>query len=406
MTKKSFKLRNMAAIAICFAGITILSGCDKEKTPAISVSDNNNLTQEVYADNLQGKSGVNFTTAGAWTSSISTAPSGKSAQMKETKSTPDWISISPDAGKEAGSYTIAITLKTNTTGADRTATITISCNGSDVAITVTQKGVKEDGTVPEAGIGLETNNVSLTVGDSLILKEISGKPVTFMSSNSGVVAVRPHPDGYPHACEIYAVSVGNAVITATATDGSSATTCTVTVTKGSGGGGTTTVQLDPDVMSLTVGESEILKEIGSQTVTFISSNPGVAAVRPHPDGYPHACEIYAASVGNAVITATVADGSSMATCTVTVTKGNGGGGTTIQLDPDVVSFAVGESLILKEIGGQPVTFTSGNSGVVAILPHPDGYPHACKISAVGVGNTVITATADDGSTATCTVTVK
>jgi hypothetical protein len=307
MYKNNLNLRKVVAIAICLTVITVLSGCDNEKekdTPAISVANNSSLTQEVYADNSQGKSGVSFTTTGAWTSNISTASSEKSGQAKATKSSLDWVSVSPDSGKEAGNYTVAITLKTNTTGADRTAIITISCNGTNITITVTQKGVKEDGTVPEVGIGLEVNELSLTVGDSQILKEINGQKVTFTSSNPNIVTVRPHPDGYSYACELYAAHEGSATVTATNTKGKTAT-CTVTVTKNNDGGdGDVSVKLEASELSLTTGSTQILKEINGQEVTFTSSNPNIVTVRPHPDGYPHACELYATSVGSATITVT------------------------------------------------------------------------------------------------------
>jgi len=123
----------------------MFSGCNKENDPpAISVADENSLTQQVFADNEQGSS-VSFTTTSAWTSSISAgSPSAQVAQTRAGTNSSDWISISPDHGN-AGTHTVAITLETNTTGSDRTATITISCNGKDIIITVTQKATKEDG---------------------------------------------------------------------------------------------------------------------------------------------------------------------------------------------------------------------------------------------------------------------
>jgi hypothetical protein len=150
MQKKNFNLRNVVAIAICLAGMTIFSGCDKDNDPpAISVADNNSLKQEVFADKEQGKSGVTFTTTGAWISSISTvSPSAQSVQMRAATNSPDWIWISPESGG-AGTQTINIMLKTNTTGADRTAVITISCNGDKIKITVTQKGKTANNEIPQ-----------------------------------------------------------------------------------------------------------------------------------------------------------------------------------------------------------------------------------------------------------------
>ena len=128
-------------IAIAAIATAAFIGCSKDDPKEIDVVDNSSLTQEVYADDTEGDSGVTFTTTGAWTSSISSA-------QTRADNTPDWISISPDHGDAAGTYTITITLTPNTTGADRTAIITISCNGTNITITITQKGENENGTTP------------------------------------------------------------------------------------------------------------------------------------------------------------------------------------------------------------------------------------------------------------------
>jgi hypothetical protein len=117
----------------------------------IAVQDNASLTQEVFADQTQGKSNVTFTTTGAWTSLISENPASVTAtgphpKPSEADAPIAWISISPDHGDGAGDYTVVITLTPNLTGADRTAVITITCAGTKIAITVTQKVENEDGT--------------------------------------------------------------------------------------------------------------------------------------------------------------------------------------------------------------------------------------------------------------------
>ena len=145
MNKKRFFLRNVATIVACLAVLTLFSGCGKDKADdpkPITVANNGQLTQTVFADKTEGASGVNITTTGAWTSSI--------AETAATRaSAPAWISISPESGDKAGQYNIVITLTPNTTRADRTAVITISCAGTEITITVTQKKEKEDGTTLE-----------------------------------------------------------------------------------------------------------------------------------------------------------------------------------------------------------------------------------------------------------------
>lgn len=127
---------------------TFLTGCsddDNQDNTQIRVDDKSSLSQTVYADDNEAKSGVKFTTAGAWTSSIKETRSQKDASTDAS----EWISISPDRGTAAGDYTMNITLKTNYTGKDRAATITIVSGGSNISITVTQVAKTEEGDIPE-----------------------------------------------------------------------------------------------------------------------------------------------------------------------------------------------------------------------------------------------------------------
>ncbi|WP_279070586.1 BACON domain-containing protein [Alistipes timonensis] len=97
----------------------------------IKVPDTRQLEQTVTADDTQAARGVTFTTGGAWTSTIA---------EKTRAEAPDWIGISPDRGDAAGSYTLKITLESNTSEASRSATIVITCGTSKIEITVTQEG--------------------------------------------------------------------------------------------------------------------------------------------------------------------------------------------------------------------------------------------------------------------------
>ena len=158
--KKKLHLSVLTTLLAAVSGMTFWS-CESESetSPApITVQDEQSLTQNVYADDTQGNN-VQFTTTGAWTSSI--AISGNvvpvpgsmnviptEALPPSTSGTTTWISISPDYGDKEGTYTIAITLSSNTTGADRTAVITILCESTEISIIVTQKAEKADGTIP------------------------------------------------------------------------------------------------------------------------------------------------------------------------------------------------------------------------------------------------------------------
>ena len=101
----------------------------------IKVPDTRQLEQTVTADDTQAAQGVTFTTEGAWTSSIAETRAGA----------PAWITISPDHGDAAGSYTLKITLQPNDSKESRTAKIVISCGTSKIEITVTQEGTGESG---------------------------------------------------------------------------------------------------------------------------------------------------------------------------------------------------------------------------------------------------------------------
>lgn len=101
----------------------------------IKVPDTRQLEQTVTADDTQAAQGVTFTTEGAWTSSIAETRAGA----------PSWITISPDHGDAAGSYTLKITLQPNDSKESRTAKIVITCGTSKIEITVTQEGTGESG---------------------------------------------------------------------------------------------------------------------------------------------------------------------------------------------------------------------------------------------------------------------
>ena len=122
---------------MAFMAAALLASCsDKDNDYSgdfgqIKVPDTRQLEQTVTADDTQTARGVTFTTEGAWTSTIA---------EKTRAEAPSWISISPDHGDSAGSYTLKITLQPNDSEESRTATIVINCGTSKIEITVTQEG--------------------------------------------------------------------------------------------------------------------------------------------------------------------------------------------------------------------------------------------------------------------------
>lgn len=127
-----------AKFFIALLAAALLASCGDEKDHSgdfgqIKVPDTRQLDQTAGADDTQAARGVTFSTEGAWTSSITqTRADG-----------PDWITITPDHGDAAGTYTLKITLEPNTSEEPRSAKITITCGTSKIEITVTQEGTDE-----------------------------------------------------------------------------------------------------------------------------------------------------------------------------------------------------------------------------------------------------------------------
>jgi len=135
----------MKVMKYCFAAVTalvMLASCDQiiggDGELIIDPVEDALLEQTVGSTTLAAE-GVTFTTTGAWTSQV--VPATKGSQ-------PMWVSISPDHGDEAGTYTVTISLEANDTGEDRTADIIITCGGQKITISITQVATED---VPSDG---------------------------------------------------------------------------------------------------------------------------------------------------------------------------------------------------------------------------------------------------------------
>ena len=161
-----------------------------------------------------------------------------------------------------------------------------------------------------------------------------------------------------------------------------------------------------DVNSLTLDKGDVAtltatvlpEDADNKGIIWSSSNEAVATVSSEG-------EVTALSLGEAVITATAADGSGVtASCTVTVGRVPVA---SVLLDKSEATLNAGESLTLavtilpEDATDKSVTWTSSNDDVATVSS--DGV-----VTAVGAGTADITATANDGSglSATCVVTVK
>ncbi|MDR2234421.1 MAG: RagB/SusD family nutrient uptake outer membrane protein [Tannerella sp.] len=211
MNNERFNLKKVIKVTTFLLVISCMVGCVVEinNPPTISVADSNSLSQEVFADNLIGRSDVVFTTTSAWTSNITFT---NSSQISEAINTPAWISISPDHGTSAGNYTIRIALESNMTGADRIATITISCGDENIVINVLQKSIKEDGSIV-----LPNRNFEFIVYE-INEKWQNGEADRFLSSNASITLYHLINSKYEIIDEILTNSNGKATYSSTMTD--------------------------------------------------------------------------------------------------------------------------------------------------------------------------------------------
>ncbi|MDE5813158.1 MAG: Ig-like domain-containing protein, partial [Muribaculaceae bacterium] len=268
-----------------------------------------------------------------------------------------------------------------------TATVTASCGGKSATCTVSVVRT------PVESISLSATSWEGLVGDSFkltatVLPAGATDPSVAWSSSDETVA-KVESDG-----TVTALAVGSAVITATS-DGKSAT-CQVNVVRPS----VQSISLSQEKWEGHAGDSFKLtattlpEDAEDATVIWSSSAAGVATVGT--DG-----TVTAVAVGSAVITASC--GSVSASCQVTVLPYVV---ETISLSLDKWEAKVGESVkltatVLPENATDKGVVWSSASDAVAKVDQ-EGY-----VTAVAVGETVITATAADGSgvKAECKVTV-
>lgn len=128
-------MKILRKLAVLSAAAFLATACNEGNDHSgdygqIKVPDTRELQQTASADDTQASKGVTFTTDGAWTSTITSTRADA----------PDWITISPDHGDAAGTYTLKITLEPNTTAETREARITITCGTSKIEIIITQTG--------------------------------------------------------------------------------------------------------------------------------------------------------------------------------------------------------------------------------------------------------------------------
>ena len=278
-----------------------------------------------------------------------------------------------------------------------TAVITAtSTNGKTAGCTVTVS--KKE--IPITEVRLNKSTETLTEGETTTLtatvlpeNTTDSKSVSWRSSNSEVATVDANGT-------VTAKRAGTAVITATSTNGKTAG-CTVTVSKKEIP--IIEISLDKSSATLTEGETTtivatVLPEntTDSKSVSWSSSNSEVATVDANGT-------VTAKRAGTAVITATSTNGKT-AGCTVTVSKKEIPI-TEISLDKSSATLTEGETTTLtatvlpeNTTYGKSVKWSSSNVAVATV-------DLMGKVTAKRAGTAIITATSENGKTASCTVTV-
>ena len=269
----------------------------------------------------------------------------------------------------------------------KTASCTITVNKKDTNITITEVRLNKSTETLKEG---DTTTLTATV---LPENTTDSKSVSWRSSNSEVATVDANGT-------VTAKRAGTAVITATSTNGKSAG-CTVTVSKKEIP--ITEISLDKSSATLTEGETTTLtatvlpeNTTDSKSVSWSSSNSEVATVDANGT-------VTAKRAGTVVITATSTNGKT-AGCTVTVSRKEIPI-TEISLDKSSATLTEGETTTLvatvlpeNTTYGKSVKWSSSNVAVATV-------DLMGKVTAKSAGTAIITATSENGKTASCTVTV-
>ena len=258
----------------------------------------------------------------------------------------------------------------------------------------------DDKDIAVTTVSLDKISLTLEVGESYTLvvtvspNNATDKSITWSSTNSSVATVS--------GGKVTAKSEGATTITATAHNGKSVF-CIVTVNEPAPEViEVTSVSLNKTSLTLEIGESETLtatvlpSNATDKSVTWTSSAQTVVTVE---DG-----KVTTIESGTATITATTSNGKT-ASCMITVIEPAPEviEVTSVSLDKTSLTLEIGESetltttILPNNATDKSVTWTSSDQAVASVA---NG-----KITAVGSGTAMITATTSNGKTAICTVTV-
>ena len=282
-------------------------------------------------------------------------------------------------------------------------TATITAKAGDGMFTDTCTVTVEERTVALQGISVSPTTVSLTP------KQTHQLTLTFSPSNAtnkNVTWKSSNPDAATVSASglITAVAAGTAEITATSEEGGFTAVCTVTV--GEDEIPATGIEISASTLILTPSQTVQLDayvtpdNATDKTVVWESDNTAVATVDLNG-------MITAVNLGEAVITASTANGGHSATCSVVVEEPQSG-----DVPIENITISV-EDLTMKpdETKQLTVTFvpedaTNQNMNWSSSNPTVAEVSDTGMITAHAVGSAIITGTAEAGGlTVTCNVTV-
>lgn len=208
------------------------------------------------------------------------------------------VAVNPDDSKKA-------TLTTLST--EGTLSITVSTEDESVTAQISVNIVDGD-----TGIFLSQDTITIRRGGTTTLTAISGKtPITWISSNGGALSVTPNANTLTAVLN----AIGEGTFTVTADNGSKSATCTVNVI--------------PQIDSISLSQTDVQMDRGTQyvltatvnpadapnkAITWTSSNPNIATV----SGTSTEATITGLLAGFTEITAVTEEGSRSAVCTVRV----------------------------------------------------------------------------------------
>ncbi|MGH4139578.1 cell wall-binding repeat-containing protein [Clostridium sp.] len=295
-----------------------------------------------------------------------------------------WMSSNPDIVKVFNGVVMAISPGT----ALITATTVDGYKSASCMVVVNQS---------VTSLSLNKNQVTLTIfgNDTLIATANpstgTSQTITWSSSNTAIVQVN---NGL-----IIGVGAGTAVVTATSANASNAVSCAVKVTSP-----VISINLNKISDYLIVGASDVLtasvypQTSSNQAVIWASSNTSIVQVI---DGI-----VIAVSEGSAKITATTADGSKTAVCSIVVNSAGSVGSTVTSVSlnktSDNLNLGSTDTLIATinpiTATNQAINWTTSNAAIVKVV--------SGVVIPVSAGSAIITATSVDGNkTASCMVVV-